>query len=61
MTSCCRERALEKSWKLYRNEEFKKVWIKHDVNEEESAKIKELWQEAEEKDRRQRKGGTVGD
>jgi len=40
---------LSRSWKLAQREEYKKIWIKKDMNEEERANINELLQEAKQK------------
>ena len=43
------EQALAGSWRLAKREEYKKVWVRPDLNEEERAKLNELWNEAKEK------------
>lgn len=43
------EELVAKSWKLATKEGYKAVWIRRDLNEEERGKIKELWNEAKEK------------
>ena len=45
------EHALARSWRLATSEEYKKVWVRQDLNEEERAKLNELWNEAKEKKR----------
>jgi len=40
---------LSRSWKLAQREEYKKIWIKRDMNEEERANMNELLQEAKQK------------
>ena len=43
------ERVLAGSWRLASKEEYKKVWVRRDLNEDERAKLGELWNEAKEK------------
>merc|ERR1711980_80522 len=43
------ERVLARSWRLASKEEYKKVWVRRDLNEDERAKLSELWNEAKEK------------
>ena len=43
------EQVLAGSWRLAKREEYKKVWVRPDLNEEERAKLNELWNEAKEK------------
>jgi len=40
---------LSRSWKLAQREEYKKIWIRKDLNEEERANMNELLQEAKQK------------
>ena len=57
------EQVLSGSWRLANREEYKKVWVRRDLNEEERQKLNELWNEAKEKnraDQRQRKRNFTG-
>lgn len=48
-TQVAATRVLERTWKLAQTENYKKVWIREDLNEEERAKRNELINEAKEK------------
>ena len=49
------EEILAGSWRLARKERFKKAWLRRDLNEEERVKLKELCEEAKEKNRTEKK------
>ena len=43
------EEVIAGAWRLSKKEETKKIWIRRALNEEERAKVNELWEEAKEK------------
>ena len=43
------EELIAKSWKLASKEDYRRVWIRRDLNEDERVKVNELWNEAKEK------------
>ena len=43
------EEVMAGSWRLAGKDEYKRVWLRNDLNEEERAKLSQLWETAKEK------------
>ena len=59
------EEVINGAWRLGKREDYRKIWIRRDMNEEERNKTSELWKQAKEKktnhDQRRRRRNFTGE